>query len=80
MGTDQVHGAQDTQVRGAEWAARRNLTAFFPSNIAAANSPFMMSQPNMDVFVKSMEWGTAVRWCRSPTVCSGAAMWMFGTG
>jgi ABC-type glycerol-3-phosphate transport system substrate-binding protein len=47
----------DIQVRGAEWSARRNLTAFFPSNIAAAKSDFVMSQPNMDVFVKSMEWG-----------------------
>ena len=46
----------DIQMRGAEWATRRNLTSFFPSNIDVANSPFMMSQPNMDVFVKSMEW------------------------
>ena len=47
----------DIQLRGAKYAAERDLASFFPSNIEAATSPFQMSQPHMDVFVKSMDWG-----------------------
>jgi len=44
------------QIRAAEYAVENNLTAFFPANIEAANSPIMMNQPHMDVFVESMKW------------------------
>jgi ABC-type glycerol-3-phosphate transport system substrate-binding protein len=50
------------QMRGAEYAAQRNLGGFFPANIEAAGSPFQMGLPHMKVFVDSMAFG------HSPTV------------
>ncbi len=46
----------ETQLRVAEFAADRNLAAFFPANVEAANSPQQQSLPHMDVFTKSMEF------------------------
>jgi multiple sugar transport system substrate-binding protein len=47
----------DVQIRSAKFIAEKNLASFFPSNIEAANSPFQMSLPHMNVFVDSMQWG-----------------------
>ncbi|MEI7634934.1 MAG: ABC transporter substrate-binding protein [bacterium] len=44
------------QIRAAAEMSRKNIITFFPANIEAANSPVVLSQPNMDVFVKSMDW------------------------
>lgn len=52
----------DIQLRNAEWAAERQLAAFFPANIAAATSPAQINRRCMNVFVDGMKWG------RSPTV------------
>ena len=47
----------DIQLRAAEYTADKHLGSFFPANIEAANSPFQMSLPHMEVFVRSMQWG-----------------------
>lgn len=48
--------SSDVQTRLAEWTAERNLAAFFPANVEAANSPAVQGLPHMDVFVESMQW------------------------